>query len=119
MIQNDQRKHPRHQCGAVIQYAVSESGGYLPIRITDFSEYGIGFSTGFELQTGSKIRLTNRKMSAERGLAGTCTAEVVWCKPASGHSAFSYRVGVRFDDPDHRRACLHWQDDTHDCRMPT
>jgi hypothetical protein len=119
MKQNDQRKHPRHNCGAVIQYAVSENGGYLPIRSNNVSEYGMGFVAGYELRPGSQIRLTNRRMSAERGLAGACTAEVVWCQPLEINAAFSYRVGVRFDDPSHRRACLHWQDDTQECKLPT
>ena len=110
----DQRKCPRQGCGAVIQYAFTDSGTSFAVRAVDFSEYGMGFITGYELQPGKKIHLTNRK--SEKDCA--CAATVVYCTPAEDKSAFCYRVGVRFDEGDDLEACRHWQDDLHECKLP-
>jgi hypothetical protein len=115
MKQQDRRKCPRHGCGAVIQYAFTEKGAPFAVRTIDFSEYGMGFITGYELQPGKTIHLTNRKTDEEQW---PCAAEVVYCIPDEEKTAFSYRVGVRFDERDRLESCRIWRDDMHECKLP-
>ena len=78
----------------------------------NFSRGGMCFKSGYEVGSGTRIRIKKLASLAEKTRHQEdrgCLAEVRWCKPISGKDAFLYRVGVEYVAPVNPKQCLEWR----------